>query len=122
MKSKKGFRSYKKKDHKDVRDNKDREKQNVRKLYLSKSGETNFHLWKEEMQLKIAIDYPLFANIFENARHATFATPSLEIFVNRDKAARVYSDSDNSDTDNDNDRQRHQNDQSDNEMSDRDEV
>ncbi len=31
----------------------------TKKLFLSKTGDANFHLWKEDMQLKIAIDFPL---------------------------------------------------------------
>ncbi len=53
----------------------------VKKLFLSKSGDTNFHLWKEEMQLKIAIDYPLFADVLEYERHAVFEMPKLEEFL-----------------------------------------
>jgi hypothetical protein len=99
-KSKQGFKPYQKKDTRDFREEK--EKTSVRKLYLSKSGETNFHLWKEDMQLKIAIDYPLFANVFEHAKHASFDTLSLEEFINRAKTSEDSeedSEEDNSDTD-----------------------
>lgn len=94
MKSKKSSKVFKKKD---IRDNKDKDKITVRKLYLSKAGDTNFHLWKEDMQLRIAIDYPLFAGIFENCKHTSFVTPSLETFINRERSATVDSDSESDD-------------------------
>ena len=113
MKSKKSSKVFKKKDTRDVRDNKDKDKISVRKLYLSKAGDTNFHLWKEDMQLRIAIDYPLFAGIFENCKHTSFVTPSLETFINRERSATVDSDSE-SDDEIDNDVREFESDDSDN--------
>ena len=113
-KSKKGLKIFKKKDNRDVREIRDKEKTNVRKLYLSKSGDTNFHLWKEDMQLRIAIEYPLFSGIFENSKHASFATPSLEMFMNRAKSTNVDSDSDESDEERDDNVREYESDDSDN--------